>query len=167
MEKVLSHSDELYTHGTDIRYVADERAGYPEKLNADNKPGDAGIDLRCTEDFTLLPHNFISVGTGLSMEIPDGYVGLVCPRSGLATKYGISIVNTPGIVDSGYRGEIKVCLINHGEEVFRTEAGARIAQLVIVPCLMSFRSRPPVHFLKADSLTETARGDSGFGSTGI
>ncbi len=123
--------------------------------------GDAGADLVSAESITLEPGMRAAVSTGLSVEIPLGYVGLVHPRSGLAIKNGISMVNTPGTIDSGYRGEIKVLLINHDQNVaFQVNRGDRIAQLVI-------QKVERAHFVQVDSLDETARGAGGFGSTGI
>src|ERR687890_2225442 len=104
-------------------------AGIPERAH----PGDAGYDLRSVEEAELRPGGRILVRTGISVAIPEGYAGLVLPRSGLAVRHGISLVNTPGLIDSGYRGEILVSLINHDrEEAFLVERGARIAQLVLV-----------------------------------
>ena len=101
-----------------------------------------------------------SVGTGLAIEIPDGHAGLVLPRSGLAREHGIALVNSPGLIDAGYRGEVRVLLLNTDPaETFRVDAGDRIAQLVIVPIESSSRSR-------STPSTESARGDGGFGSSG-
>lgn len=123
-------------------------------------PGDAGADLRARESFTLGPGERMLVPTGVAVALPEGYVGLVHPRSGLATKHGITVVNAPGTVDAGYRGEIKVTLLNtdlHASMTF--ERGDRIAQLVIQ------RVERAV-FVPVDSLDESARGTGGFGSTG-
>src|SRR3990170_7790830 len=104
-------------------------ARMPERAHA----GDAGYDLRSVEEVDLVPGGRALVRTGISVAIPGGYAGLVLPRSGLAVRHGISLVNTPGLIDSGYRGEIRVPLINHdGEETFKVEPGMRIAQLVLV-----------------------------------
>ncbi|QIN81756.1 dUTP diphosphatase [Rubrobacter tropicus] len=104
-------------------------AGAPERAHA----GDAGYDLRSVEGAQLRPGGRALVGTGISIAIPEGYAGLVLPRSGLAVKHGISLVNAPGLIDSGYRGEILVPLINHDRgKAFRVEPGMRIAQLVLV-----------------------------------
>ena len=104
-------------------------AAVPERAHA----GDAGYDLRSVEEVELRPGARALVGTGISVAIPAGYAGLVLPRSGLAVKHGISLVNTPGLIDSGYRGEIRVPLINHDrEETFLVKQGTRIAQLVLV-----------------------------------
>jgi dUTP pyrophosphatase len=100
------------------------------------------------------------VATGLSMAIPEGHAGLVLPRSGLAVRTGVTVLNSPGLVDSGYRGELKVALINHGTEAFNIAVGDRIAQLVIMPV-----SSPDYELV--DSLEDTERGSGGFGSTGL
>jgi dUTP pyrophosphatase len=122
--------------------------------------GDAGCDLFAAEAARLEPGERASVGTGIAVEIPDGSAGLVLPRSGLAAKHGISVVNAPGLIDAGYRGEIRVLLLNTDKsEPFEIEAGDRIAQLVIV----EIADADPI---EADSLAESARGDGGFGSTG-
>ncbi|HHU10087.1 MAG TPA: dUTP diphosphatase [Intrasporangiaceae bacterium] len=123
------------------------------------KPGDAGADLAATEDRTLAPGERALVGTGVRVAIPDGYVGLVHPRSGLAARHGISIVNAPGTIDSGYRGEILVNLVNLGTEPWTCTAGDRIAQLLIMPVVRA-------EFVAADSLPESERGDTGHGSSG-
>ena len=123
--------------------------------------GDAGADLVCVEDVALAPGERALVATGLAIALPAGYVGLVHPRSGLAIKQGIGIVNTPGTIDSGYRGELKVCLINlDATESVQLAAGSRIAQLVIQEVVTAT-------FTQVDSLDETSRSDRGFGSTGI
>ena len=123
--------------------------------------GDAGADLVCIEDVTLAPGERSLVATGVAIGLPAGYVGLVHPRSGLATKHGIGIVNTPGTIDSGYRGELKVCLINlDPAEPVTLPAGSRIAQLVI-------QEVTTAQFIQVQELDETERSDTGFGSTGI
>jgi dUTP pyrophosphatase len=122
--------------------------------------GDAGLDLRAAEGTTIGPGKRASVGTGVAVEIPPGYAGLVVPRSGIAAKYGISLVNAPGLIDSGYRGEIRVLLLNTDrEQPFAIEPGDRIAQLVVTPVVAA----EPVEAL---ALSLSARGDGGFGSTG-
>jgi dUTP pyrophosphatase len=124
-------------------------------------PGDAGADLVCVEDVKLAPGERALVATGLAIALPDGYVGLVHPRSGLAIKQGIGIVNTPGTIDSGYRGELKICLVNlDANESVQLPAGSRIAQLVIQEVITAT-------FTQVETLNETARSDGGFGSTGI
>ena len=123
-------------------------------------PGDAGLDLRTREDVTLAPGARASVPTGVSLALPRGYVGLVCPRSGLALRSGLGVVNGPGVIDAGYRGEIRVILINHDpRESIMLERGDRIAQLVIMPVAA-------VRLVAVDSLPGSHRGAAGFGSTG-
>jgi dUTP pyrophosphatase len=121
--------------------------------------GDAGLDLAACERVELAPGERALVGTGLAVAIPAGHAGFVQPRSGLATKHGITIVNTPGLVDSGYRGELRVALLNTDRhETFVVETGMRIAQLVIVPL-------PEVELVEVDELPESERGVRGFGSS--
>lgn len=123
-------------------------------------PGDAGADLCSTEDVTLAPGERRLVSTGIAMALPDGYVALVHPRSGLAARHGLSIVNAPGTIDAGYRGEVKVCLVNLDPSTPITlSRGDRIAQLVIQ------RVEQAV-FAEVDALPESARGSGGYGSTG-
>ena len=123
-------------------------------------PGDAGLDLCACEAAHIGPGERWSIGTGVAVEIPDGHAGLVLPRSGLAKKHGISLVNSPGLIDSGYRGEIRVLLLNTDPaETFRVEPGDRIAQLVIAPIALA----DPV---ETEALADSARGDGGFGSSG-
>jgi dUTP pyrophosphatase len=122
--------------------------------------GDAGLDLYACEAAHIGPGERWSVGTGIAVEIPDGHAGLVLPRSGLARKHGISLVNGPGLIDAGYRGEISVLLLNTDPaDTFMVEPGDRIAQLVLVPIALA----EPV---EVDALAESARGDGGFGSSG-
>ena len=123
------------------------------------RPGDAGFDLRAVEPFTLAPGERALVPTGVAIALPPGHAGLVTPRSGLAVKHGISVVNGPGLVDPNYRGELKVVLVNLGHEPFHGEPGDRIAQLLIVPF-----AAPPV--VVVDELGGTERGAAGFGSSG-
>lgn len=123
--------------------------------------GDAGLDLRATEAGTLAPFERALVPCGFAMAIPDGHAGLVIPRSGLAAKHGISIVNAPGLIDSGYRGEIKVTLINlDPRNSFSFEIGDRIAQLVII-------STPDITLHNISELPKSSRGEQGFGSSGL
>ena len=123
--------------------------------------GDAGLDLRSAESLTLQPYERRLVSTGLAVAIPAGYAGFVQPRSGLAIKQGLSIVNTPGLVDSAYRGELKVILINlDANEPISIQRGDRIAQLVI-------QRVPEVTLQEVDELDSTDRGTGGFGSSGI
>ena len=122
--------------------------------------GDAGLDLYACEAAHIGPGERWSVGTGIAVEIPDGHAGLVMPRSGLAQRHGISLVNSPGLIDSGYRGEIRVLLLNtYPAEVFRVEPGDRIAQLVISPIALAEPA-------EAEGLGDSSRGDGGFGSSG-
>lgn len=122
--------------------------------------GDAGADLTSTEAAVLAPGQRITLGTGVSIALPDGYVAFVVPRSGLAAQHGITIVNSPGTVDAGYRGEIRVTVLNtDAAESYTVQAGDRIAQLVIMPVA---RAR----FIPVERLPGSERGDSGFGSTG-
>lgn len=123
-------------------------------------PGDAGLDLYACEAAHIGPGERWSVGTGVGVEIPEGHAGLVLPRSGLARDHGIALVNAPGLIDSGYRGELRVLLLNTDPaETFRVEAGDRIAQLVLTP----IATPEPV---EAGELTESVRGRAGFGSSG-
>ena len=123
-------------------------------------PGDAGLDLRAAEACVLKPFERRAIPCGIALGLPRGYAGFVLPRSGLAAKHGISIVNAPGLIDSDYRGEVKVILVNlDAENSFAVERGDRIAQLVIMPV-------PAVTLALAEELTETDRGAGGFGSSG-
>ena len=122
--------------------------------------GDAGLDLYACEAAHIGPGERWSVGTGVAVEIPDGHAGLVLPRSGIARDHGIALVNSPGLIDAGYRGELRVLLLNTDPaETFRVAAGDRIAQLVIAPIALP---EP----LEAPELAESSRGDGGFGSSG-
>ena len=121
--------------------------------------GDAGLDLAACERVELAPGERATVGTGLAIAIPEGYAGFVQPRSGLAARHGITIVNAPGLVDSGYRGELKVILLNtDAHKPFVVEPGMRIAQLVVMPV-------PEVDPVEVDDLAESERGVRGFGSS--
>ncbi|MEM8706501.1 MAG: dUTP diphosphatase [Actinomycetota bacterium] len=130
-------------------------------LPAYARAGDAGVDLVAREDVTLAPAGGRAlVATGIAIALPEGYAGLVQPRSGLAFKHGVTVLNTPGLIDSGYRGELKVCLINHDPtEAFEVTRGERIAQLVV-------QAVENVNFVEVDDLDESERGDKGFGSSG-
>ncbi len=122
--------------------------------------GDAGLDLRANEDVTLAPHERRLVSTGLAVAIPEGYAGFVQPRSGLALREGLSMANTPGLIDSHYRGELKVCAVNLDDErPITISRGERIAQLVI-------QRVPVVTLVEVAELDETDRGAGGFGSSG-
>ncbi|MGD0715249.1 MAG: dUTP diphosphatase [Gaiellaceae bacterium] len=123
--------------------------------------GDAGLDLAACERVELGPGERATIGTGLAVAIPEGYAGFVQPRSGLAARHGITIVNTPGLVDSGYRGELRVVLLNTDRNVpFTVEPGMRIAQLVVVPV-------PGLAPVVVDELPESERGVRGFGSSAV
>jgi dUTP pyrophosphatase len=123
--------------------------------------GDAGLDLAACERVELGPGERATVGTGLAVAIPEGYAGFVQPRSGLASRHGITIVNTPGLVDSGYRGELRVVLLNtDAREAFVVEPGMRIAQLVVLAV-------PGVEGIEVDELPESERGVRGFGSSAV
>jgi dUTP pyrophosphatase len=137
-----------------IRRLRDD-AVVPERAYA----GDAGLDLSACERVELAPGERALVGTGLSVAIPEGYAGYVQPRSGLAARHGVAIVNSPGLVDSGYRGELRVVLLNtDARETFVVEPGMRIAQLVLLPV-------PEVEPVVVDELPESERGVRGFGSS--
>lgn len=132
-----------------------------ESLPVVAHPGDAGADLSSTEDCVLQPGQRAVIGTGVSIALPDGYVAFIVPRSGLAAKHGITVVNSPGTVDAGYRGEIKVTLLNTDQsEPFTINVGDRIAQMIIMPFARA-------NFVSVETLPVSERGDSGFGSTGI
>jgi dUTP pyrophosphatase len=124
------------------------------------RPGDAGADLVTTSDIDIAPGERAVVGTGVAIALPDGYAAFVHPRSGLAARAGLSVVNTPGTIDSGYRGEIKICLINHDlREPIRLRRGDRIAQLVV-------QKVEHAVFQEVEELSDSARGAGGYGSTG-
>lgn len=123
-------------------------------------PGDAGADLHCAEDFSLAPGERRLVGTGIAIALPDGYAAFLHPRSGLAARHGVTIVNTPGTVDAGYRGEIKVCLLNTDlRAAVSFRRGDRIAQLIVQPVVRAV-------FEPTASLPDSSRGVGGYGSTG-
>jgi len=137
--------------------ILDESMPYPQYAH----PGDAGLDLYSTIDTILKPFERKLIPTGIKIEIPEGYAGFVQPRSGLAIKHGISLVNTPGLIDSGYRGEVKAILINlDREKDFSINRGDRICQLVIVKV-------EHANLIFQENLDKSDRGDNGFGSTGI
>jgi dUTP pyrophosphatase len=121
--------------------------------------GAAGLDLSALEEVTIAVGRWLRVRTGLSLEIPPGYEGQVRPRSGLAVRHGVTVLNAPGTIDSDYRGELQVALINFGSDPYRIEPGERIAQLVIAPVTR-------VEVVETDDLSQTDRGSGGFGSTG-
>ena len=130
------------------------------ELPAYAREGDAGLDLRAAHDATLEPGKRGLVGTGLAVAIPPGYAGLVLPRSGLALSQGVTVLNAPGLVDAGYRGELKVLLVNHGEKPVTVRRGDRIAQLVV----QSVERAEPI---EVGELPASERGAGGFGSTGV
>jgi len=123
------------------------------------RTGDAAYDLYSSVDYELKPRERYAVPTGIALEIPEGFEGQVRPRSGLAMKEGVTVLNTPGTIDSGYRGEVKTIMINLGEKSFKITKGMRISQLAIRPV-------PQVLFIEVDELSDTERGEGGFGSTG-
>ncbi|MFN0156183.1 MAG: dUTP diphosphatase [Gaiella sp.] len=142
------------THLSAVRLQADARV--PVRAH----PDDAGLDLCARERVELPPGGRATVGTGIAVAIPEGHAGLVTPRSGLAARHGISVLNGPGLVDAGYRGELRVILLNTDrDETFVVEPGMRIAQLVLVPVAM-------LEVVVVDELDETPRGTGGFGSSG-
>ena len=129
------------------------------KIPTAAKVGDVAFDLYSMIDYELRPGERFAVPTGIAIEIPPGYEGQVRPRSGLALKEGVTVLNTPGTVDSGYRGEVKTIMVNHNGEAFKITKGMRISQLAIRPV-------PEVEFIEVDELSDTERGAGGFGSTG-
>jgi dUTP pyrophosphatase len=140
-----------------IRRVA--HRGPPLELPAYQTPHAAGLDLRADEDISLAPGERRAVPTGLAVELPEGYEGQVRPRSGLAARHGVGMVNAPGTIDADYRGEVQVLLVNHGQEPFAARRGERIAQLVVAPVAR-------VEIREVEELSGTDRGAGGFGSTG-
>jgi len=140
--------------------LAFARLGEGALAPAQAHEGDAGYDLHAAEALTLRPGERAAVGTGIAVAIPDGHAGLVVPRSGLALRHGIGVVNAPGTIDSGYRGELKVLLLNTDPaEPFEVRPGDRIAQLLVVAVATP-------ELVESDALGETVRGAGGFGSTG-
>ena len=133
----------------------DQNASLPNYARA----WDAGADLTAIESVTIPAGGTAIVGTGIAVEIPPEYVGLVHPRSGMAAKYGVTVLNAPGTIDAGYRGEIKVILINHGKEAYQVAKWDKIAQLVIQEVVEA-------HFVETDELSDSSRYIDGFGSTG-
>lgn len=134
----------------------DPGARLPERAH----PGDAGFDLRANENAVVQPGQRVMIGTGVAVAIPEGFAGLVLPRSGLASKHGLTLANAPGLIDSGFRGEVVVSAINvDRQEPVRIARGDRIAQLVVV-------ETPALEAHWADELPPSARGGMGFGSTG-
>ena len=123
-------------------------------------PGSAGLDVRSAEDLDIEPGERASVGTGIYLEIPPGFEGQARPRSGLALKHGVTLLNSPGTIDSDYRGEIRMIMINLGRKKFSLKRGNRIAQIVFTPCTRA-------EIIETDELNSTARSSGGFGSTGV
>lgn len=124
-------------------------------------PGDAGLDLRAAEDVTIWPGERALIGSGIAVEIPEGHVGLVFPKSGRGVKEGLSIVNSVGVIDSGYRGEVGLSLINHDKsQPIYIKRDEKVAQLVVVPFVTC-------ELKLVDELSDTSRGEGGFGSTGL
>ncbi|TQJ32133.1 dUTP diphosphatase [Microbacterium sp. SLBN-146] len=141
------------TETVDVPIIAPEIPVYAH-------PGDAGADLVASESIRLEPGQRALVGTGVRIALPEGHLAFVVPRSGLAAKHGITIVNAPGTVDAGYRGEIKVALLNTDtQNAYDVVAGDRIAQLIVLPV-------PRARFIPVDELPDSPRGEGGFGSTG-
>jgi len=141
-----------------VKILRDEKAKkYP--LPNYETSGAAGVDLRASEERIILPGERVAVPTGLRVEIPGGYEAQVRPRSGLALKSGITVLNSPGTIDSDYRGEIKVIIINHGTDPFTVNAGDRIAQIIFAPVVR-------VSLIEVGELSSTTRGEGGFGSSG-
>lgn len=139
--------------------VAVRRLRHDAILPSQAYDGDAGLDLSACEGLTLAPGERAVVATGVAVEIPEGYAGFVQPRSGLASRHGIGVVNSPGLIDSGYRGEIRVVLLNTDRrESFTVEPGMRIAQLVVAPVAT-------VRLVEVDELATSERGEQGFGSS--
>ena len=142
-----------------VSWVRQEDASLP--LPTYQTPGSAGVDLRAAvaESVTLEPGQRMLVPTGLSFEIPEGWEGQVRPRSGIAFRHGVTVLNAPGTIDADYRGEVQVLLIHHGDTPFVIDRGERIAQMVFAPCTQAVLTL-------ASDLTSTARGAGGFGHTG-
>lgn len=142
---------------TDVVEIPALHGALPTYAHAD----DAGADLRSTEAAEIAPGERVLIGTGVSIALPEGYAAFVVPRSGLAAKHGITVVNSPGTVDAGYRGEIKVSLLNtDSKNTFRIEPGDRIAQMIVMPVSRAV-------FVPVAELPESVRGTGGFGSTGV
>lgn len=136
-------------------YLLDEAAKMPYRAN----PGDAGLDLYAIEELVIEPGETALIRTGLQLELPKNTEAQIRPRSGLAFKHAITVLNSPGTIDEGYRGELKILLINHGKQAFTVEKDMRIAQMVIAPVMH-------VQLEEVDQLTNSQRGEGGFGSSG-
>lgn len=132
----------------------------PDLMPTSGNPGDAGYDLKCASEETIVARSRTTINTGVSIALPAGYVGLVHPRSGLAAKHGITVLNAPGTVDAGYRGEILITLVNHSDEDFQIARGDRVAQIL-------FQKFESATFIQVSELPGSDRGNAGFGSTGV
>ncbi len=150
---------ELITMPQGLITVRVKKLSPDAKMPQAARSGDVAYDLYSSVDYELKPRERYAVPTGIALEIPEGYEGQVRPRSGLALKEGVTVLNTPGTIDSGYRGEVKTIMINLGEKPFKITKGMRISQLAIRPV-------PEVELIEADVLSDTERGEGGFGSTG-
>ena len=131
-----------------------------ENIPSYQTPGSAACDLKSTGNYVIPPGSRVVIDTGIKLEIPKGFAAQVCPRSGLAAKNGITVLNSPGIIDNDYRGEIKVILHNSGMEEFIVKKGDRIAQLLFFPIFQAI-------FQRTEEVSTTNRGEGGFGSTGV
>ena len=138
-----------------VKRLDPARARLPERAH----PGDAGLDLFAAADVDIPAGEARLVGTGLAVELPPGTEGQIRPRSGLALRHAVTVLNAPGTIDAGYRGEVGVVLVNHGRQAFCVRPGMKVAQLVVTPVV-------DVEVVEADALSETSRGGAGFGSTG-
>jgi dUTP pyrophosphatase len=136
-----------------------KRVADAARLPSYSRLGDAGLDLYAIEPIDLLPGQSALVRTGIAIELPAGHEAQIRPRSGLALKHGITVLNSPGTIDQGYRGEIGIILINHGSQLFRVEPGAKVAQMVI-------QAVTTVEVEEIEDLSDSERGAGGFGSTG-
>jgi dUTP pyrophosphatase len=132
----------------------------PDLMPSMGNPGDAGYDLRCADDAIIPARSRHTINTGVSIALPAGFVALVHPRSGLAAKHGITVLNAPGTVDAGYRGQILITLVNHSDEDFEIVRGDRVAQML-------FQKFEQVRFVSVTELPGSQRGSAGFGSTGV
>jgi dUTP pyrophosphatase len=150
----------METKRAQLKVLAEENALIPERQHK----WDAGLDLKAAESVMLPPKQWKLVRSGVKAVIPEGFVGLVCPRSGLALKHGVTVLNAPGIIDSEYRGDIGVILINLSEKPYTIEKGDRIAQLVLTP--VEYFAIYPLSEATFEKYYKTKRGGGGFGSTG-
>ncbi len=141
-----------------VKTIVEEGATLPKQTTALSAGSD--ISAKLSKPFVLRPGDYALIPTGLKIALPPGYEAQVRPRSGLAAKYGVTVLNSPGTIDADYRGEVKVILINHGKEDFIINDGDRIAQFVIAPIVNTT-------FIEVDELDDTDRGEGGFGSTGV